>query len=1149
MKKQKSFLLLALCMVLSLLPLGDVKVQAANYSDDGWSYDGDSKTLTIHDENGPFALSESDYSQTVKTNTQTVVIENGITQIISGAFYEFQSLTSVTIPDTVTSIGHIAFWGCKSLTDITIPTSVISIDQNAFLFCDNLKSVYFKGNYNSQMQNGIDSIPTSAIIYYNYKATGWSGRAKPAYYIKSNLTNVTITYGLFDYMDVDAAYDLLFQLEPKSGYYLPDTISVTVDGSELVAGEDFTYIGSGSAGFGNLTIPNNQITGDIELTVVAPTYGVTNSLTDLTINGANDAPLASGNVAVDYTAMLTATNEKFLPHTISVTSNGSMLTADDDYVYNRSNGTITIYKESITGDIEITAVAITGYRIFNNLTDISTSHEASVVDIEASGYAISDYTATLTANSGYLPTTISVTVGGTALEADDYTYTRTTATSGTITIPKNLITGDVRITATSIENYKVTNRLTNITSDGANTVAVDTDTTAIADYTATLTATIGYLPTTISVKVNDTELAREAYTYNYLTGELTIKKEHITGDVEITAVATSGQDIVVVISVGGNTTGGDSLSDSLRGFNLSTITELTIIDGVFTTDDWNYLSLLYALENFEINSRVDSVAAMPNGASGAPIFPSTIKTVILEYVERIGDYAFYECAILGTVNAPELTVVGDYAFYNCDGLHSITYGEAITSIGDFAFYDCLSINRSFRDPIDPYSGISHSLPIGLTSVGESAFARTPESGGGLMTEIIMPEIESIGANAFKGRDRLADIKMGVTPPTTVGTDAFSDINENAAITPVGANGNTLDTAEYDVAITAYRAANDGNTADYFFHGVALKARTSLIKYVDNRGDTHYIENEKLADLNDYDLDFSNVKELEILSGTFTTADWDKLKAVVGNAVYTKFVIHDAVTSVADMPDGTYFPATIAEVTVHNLAKIGSEAFLQYGSLTTVNFPDVTEVGVNAFTQTKLTEVTAANFPKLETVQQQAFASITTLTAVNLPSAETLAQNAFLASQNISTIALPKVTSLGGRVFNSGNITSLTLPGAPPTIGGSNPFDGQGKDAVIIAFVAANGTALTGADLTAAISAYEQANDIETYNLWYGWRIKQPADVNSDGTIDIDDLEAIASSAYYNSKTTTGTQTFDVNGDGKINFADLALVRNSKNFGK
>ncbi len=64
-----------------------------------------------------------------------------VTDIFAKAFYDCNSLTSITIPESVTSIGNYAFYGCYSLTSITIPNSVTSIGSSAFSHCISLTSI------------------------------------------------------------------------------------------------------------------------------------------------------------------------------------------------------------------------------------------------------------------------------------------------------------------------------------------------------------------------------------------------------------------------------------------------------------------------------------------------------------------------------------------------------------------------------------------------------------------------------------------------------------------------------------------------------------------------------------------------------------------------------------------------------------------------------------------------------------------------------------------------------------------------------------------------------------------------------------------------------------------------------------------------
>ncbi len=67
-------------------------------------------------------------------------------EIYKYAFYNCDSLKSVTIGNGVTKIGSAAFCGCTNITSITIPSNVTSIGDIAFQGCTNLERVVICGN-------------------------------------------------------------------------------------------------------------------------------------------------------------------------------------------------------------------------------------------------------------------------------------------------------------------------------------------------------------------------------------------------------------------------------------------------------------------------------------------------------------------------------------------------------------------------------------------------------------------------------------------------------------------------------------------------------------------------------------------------------------------------------------------------------------------------------------------------------------------------------------------------------------------------------------------------------------------------------------------------------------------------------------------
>jgi hypothetical protein len=93
-----------------------------------------------------------------------VTIGNSVTTIETSAFYDCNSLTSITIPDSVTTIKNGAFHSCSSLTSVTIGNSIANIGNSAFSYCPSLKTVECLNSINPPLiYDG--TFPSTATAY------------------------------------------------------------------------------------------------------------------------------------------------------------------------------------------------------------------------------------------------------------------------------------------------------------------------------------------------------------------------------------------------------------------------------------------------------------------------------------------------------------------------------------------------------------------------------------------------------------------------------------------------------------------------------------------------------------------------------------------------------------------------------------------------------------------------------------------------------------------------------------------------------------------------------------------------------------------------------------------------------------------------
>ncbi len=76
-----------------------------------------------------------------KTSVTSVIIPASVNCVLSGAFYECSSLTSVTFLGPNTQIEENAFTGCTNLTEITLPENLKIISDFMFYSCLNLKKI------------------------------------------------------------------------------------------------------------------------------------------------------------------------------------------------------------------------------------------------------------------------------------------------------------------------------------------------------------------------------------------------------------------------------------------------------------------------------------------------------------------------------------------------------------------------------------------------------------------------------------------------------------------------------------------------------------------------------------------------------------------------------------------------------------------------------------------------------------------------------------------------------------------------------------------------------------------------------------------------------------------------------------------------
>ena len=938
-----------------------------------------------------------------------LTIGSNVQTISSSAFYDCDSLVSVTVPDNVTSIGNSAFQTCDKLETVNLGAGVRTIGSNAFDNCpqlttvtggDALKSIgsyAFEKCYKLQAFNGHNSLETIGdYAFYNcynmkeltgleavktlgtyalYYCSGLTelvfGTAMTTFNYQSNYTD---QYGpsSLRHMTLPSAA-IPFTSSGSNGLptglliYVPEELLETYRTNSTYSRFRFMALGA-SQEFAITTTEGGQlqekiieegVTSDqvLELKISGPINGtdidyIHRYLTNIEILDLEDAQIVNGGDSYHRWK-----------------HSGNTSTQYQSYTYNTAENTVGSYMfANLTGlrtlKLPSTVTSI-GYGAF---TDCGRLTEITIPDCVTS---IGSYAFSYSFDSSKCPRPTTLHLPAQLKTLGSYAFYYMKAPQS-IEIPAGVET---------INEYTFSNC-------GIRNVTLNEGLKSVGNYAFSSSSVQNInFPSTLET------LGNNAFQYS------SIRSVTLPASLEVVPTnafynCTSLRDVTF--------SEGQKTISSYAFQSCTSLTSVTFKEGLEAIEN----SAFYNCSQLQVANLPQSLKTIATQAFDQCF---RMKEVTLpDALESMGNYAFRDCDSLSTFTFPEtITIVPEYVLQNCDKLSTINLATNVRRISGYAFSGCKNL-KNFD--FDQYTKLNQIYGYSFQSTG--------------LTEVDLPDrIDTLFISAFRNCKSLKRAKM----PTGVdyvasdlfnGCDSLAEVVMHDGINRINSdafNGCfSLPTIELNEGITSIGSNAFYNCSSLELPGNKLPSGITTINSSTFYGCT------KLA-LDDYPQGLTTIGSSAFYNcKALQHADLPASVKEINNSAFSGSGVTRAVIPTGLTTLGTsvfYNCKSLVDVTwPADKTVIPSDMFFGCNKLADPNLPDaVTEIGYRSFYNCNFKTF---HFPaSLTTIGQEAFEYAYGLTEIELPiKLRTIKSYAFRGCR-LRHVEIPdSVTTVEGYVF-------------------------------------------------------------------------------------------------------------------------------------